>query len=83
MEENMSMSRRLRLVDGNDRGNSELFRKHCNLCNQSFRTSNKYVFFCKVCRSESELLKYSEWLSDSGNEASLESYLDPNDRRAA
>ena len=34
----------------------------CNICDRLFRAATNYNRFCKACKSEDELFKFSEWL---------------------
>lgn len=37
-------------------------RRRCNLCHGFFRAASRFLRFCKSCRSEEELYRFSEWL---------------------
>ena len=37
----------------------------CNLCERQYRASSSYQRFCRACRSDDELFKFAEWLSET------------------
>lgn len=37
----------------------------CNICEKPFNTANPFRRFCGQCKSESELYKFSDWLTQS------------------
>lgn len=37
-------------------------RSRCNLCERLFRTNSRMDRFCKFCKSDNELFRFSEWL---------------------
>jgi len=38
--------------------------RRCNVCSQLFRPRTPFERYCEVCREDSELLKFSEWLPE-------------------
>ena len=38
------------------------FRIQCNLCKKMFRAGSRALRFCRTCREESELFRFSEWV---------------------
>jgi hypothetical protein len=38
----------------------------CNLCHKLFRAASKYDRFCRTCKADEELFRFSEWLPAVG-----------------
>ncbi len=38
----------------------------CNICAREFTPQTVFVRYCATCKSESEVLKFSEWLPEVG-----------------
>lgn len=36
----------------------------CNLCGRSFRAPHAFARYCRQCKEQEEVLKYSEWLPE-------------------
>jgi len=42
--------------------------RHCNLCARKFAPRTVFDRYCSNCKDESELLKFSEWLPEIGDD---------------
>jgi hypothetical protein len=36
----------------------------CNLCNRAFRAASRFHRFCKNCRLDEDLFRFSDWLPE-------------------
>lgn len=44
-------------------GNEQL---RCNLCHRLFRAASKYHRFCRTCKLDEDLFRFSDWLPAVG-----------------
>ena len=70
MKKYLSKFTRHRHTLGNTLTNSFMFKRaaktqevSCNLCNIPFRANTVFDRFCKSCKQESELFRFSEWFT--------------------
>jgi len=38
------------------------FRLRCNLCGRAFKANSRVFRFCKLCKTEDEILQFAAWL---------------------
>jgi hypothetical protein len=38
------------------------FRLRCNLCGKAFRANSRFLRFCRGCKAEDEVFRFSEWM---------------------